>query len=467
MAISHVWSGGLGNEQTVSLPTCQLRRIYELLSPLMQVSANESKGRWSRYLRGRSAKIERDAEQGTSHSTVSCMFWMDTLCLPKERVQRRLGISQMNRIYEGAHQVVILDRALQRMRDSTQEEEILANIVSSSWMSRCWTFQEGRLAQLLLVNIDHVLRDPLVIYSRAAYQVAKFNLGLGTWTDRLQLHREMAAALYGMRPLKDDSIHEKDFWDFVQVWNELTNRTTSRPEDEMTILALLLDLSSNEVRSVSERKLRLRAILRTQNYLPVSFLLNERKNGYGSNDENNWVPGNLTNTVDARYGIMSKIIDIGTGEYGFRLDVLAERSMFLKSASSSRASSSNLCPDDQDWQTYTTHLNLPANAMHRIPDDDPGGVADNNYLYYICRPDRHTTTLPGYHDRGCRLRMLKETAAEIIVAFDCSFSYIVIRTEEKMNAEDTSDGIPQQTEQIDQRKKLTLRCSTLNINVRL
>ena len=35
VAISHVWSGGLGNLQTSSLPACQLRRIHHLLLPLM------------------------------------------------------------------------------------------------------------------------------------------------------------------------------------------------------------------------------------------------------------------------------------------------------------------------------------------------------------------------------------------------------------------------------------------------
>ena len=96
---------------------------------------------------GRS-RSEKDAEQGADLplTTESCVFWMDTLCPPKQRPQRDISIGQMARIYAEAQQVVVLDKGLQKMGVETQEEEILANQVSSSWMSRCWTFQEGRLA---------------------------------------------------------------------------------------------------------------------------------------------------------------------------------------------------------------------------------------------------------------------------------------------------------------------------------
>ena len=264
------------------------------------------------------------------------------LCLPKERPQRDLAIGQMTRVYAGAHQVVVLDRGLQSVRPDAHEEEILANVVSSSWMSRCWTFQEGRLARHLLMNIEQSLRDPFVVYNQAAWEAAMFEFWMAEWNDLMQLRREMASALYVIRPLKDDSIRSKQLQTFVDVWNELTNRTTSRPEDEITILTLMLDLSVNEVKSIPTTDMRLKAILRTQRQLPLSFLLDTSSSTHPG-DHDRCTPVDLTKTVEIRHGSLWKTSDIGTKEPGFVIRMPAQRLLLMKSTSRLETPTLDLC----------------------------------------------------------------------------------------------------------------------------
>jgi len=58
VAISHVWSDGLGNAIANTLPWCQLQRIQGLVDALYQDTA------------------------GNQHPVP---FWMDTLCVPVEQ----------------------------------------------------------------------------------------------------------------------------------------------------------------------------------------------------------------------------------------------------------------------------------------------------------------------------------------------------------------------------------------------
>lgn len=455
VAISHVWSAGLGNQQTSSLPACQLRRIYHLLRPLMRPSIDDSRTKWYEIIKMGRSRSEKDAEQGADLPPVmeSCVFWMDTLCLPKQRPQRDLAIGQMTRIYAGAQQVVVLDKGLQKMRVETQEEEILANLVSSSWMSRCWTFQEGRLAQQLLINVNHSLRDPFVIYNQAATQAATFGLGQETWSDTFQLHREMASALYRMRPLKDERVRSTDFQNFVNVWNELVSRTTSWPEDVLTILTMMLDLSVNEVKSISGEDMRLKAVLESQEDLPISFLFVETGSSCGSNDEL-WMPTNLTTTIDIRSGSMWKTMDIGTGEPGFILNLTSDRLILMKFTS--RLSGHFL----STWmiEDYTISLTLPEAVLLEAASNETRATTSTSDLYLFHVPDPLSKYLSGYSGRGCRFKIVKEESTYMTVAYDCSFSYTTELVAETMDATERIGALSQQIERIVGKIDIRLRC---------
>ena len=118
VAISHVWSDGLGNPVANTMPRYQLARTSHYVTSLSNATNKHSR------------------------------FWIDTLCCPIEpREARRLAISQMKEIYQGADSVLVLDSDL--LVHSSYEAsplELLMRIYCAKWNRRLWTLQEGLLA---------------------------------------------------------------------------------------------------------------------------------------------------------------------------------------------------------------------------------------------------------------------------------------------------------------------------------
>lgn len=118
VAIAHLWSEGLGNPKSNSLPCCQLKRISTLVNKLYPAS-NES-----------------------------IPFW-NTLCCPVEPYYARTAaIRLMNKTYEEADRMLVLDSYLQSQSVlATAQMEILMMIHCSWWNRRLWTLQEQILAR--------------------------------------------------------------------------------------------------------------------------------------------------------------------------------------------------------------------------------------------------------------------------------------------------------------------------------
>ena len=117
VAISHVWSDGLGNPHANSLPLCQLLRLQELVNNLYP---NKSEQTW---------------------------FWIDTICVPLTPALRNIAIRRMADVYQNANLVLVLESSLMTSTINASNTETLARIKCSSWSRRLWTFQEGILAR--------------------------------------------------------------------------------------------------------------------------------------------------------------------------------------------------------------------------------------------------------------------------------------------------------------------------------
>ncbi|KAF4545445.1 Het domain protein [Lasiodiplodia theobromae] len=126
VAISHVWSDGLGNPQRNAMPRCQVEEINRLVA---ETFANEDSRR-------------------------RVPFWMDTLCCPTiPGKAKKMALTQMRNIYHQAERVLVLDAGLRSVeREGRSVEELAYRVYLSTWASRLWTLQEGRLAQLLFVQ---------------------------------------------------------------------------------------------------------------------------------------------------------------------------------------------------------------------------------------------------------------------------------------------------------------------------
>lgn len=128
VAISHVWSDGMGNAQENSLPLCQLSQIQRLV--------NELYG-----------------------SDEPIPFWIDTLCVPLVKRYRNMAITRMSRTYRDADKVLVLDLSLRRVSLSSPLECIM-HIRVSPWATRLWTFQEGVLAKQVYFRFSNAAVTP-------------------------------------------------------------------------------------------------------------------------------------------------------------------------------------------------------------------------------------------------------------------------------------------------------------------
>ncbi|QIW98223.1 hypothetical protein AMS68_003741 [Peltaster fructicola] len=147
VAISHVWSDGLGNPASNALPRCQIKNLMRLIKRLPEPHVYKSlPGRFN-YDMLTLRWIRNNAE--------SVLVWMDTFCIPvctdpqddsifNAKIE---AINRMNSTYACADSVMVMDQELLDTRlGDTSELELYARIATASWTSRSWTYQESALA---------------------------------------------------------------------------------------------------------------------------------------------------------------------------------------------------------------------------------------------------------------------------------------------------------------------------------
>ncbi|KIW21578.1 hypothetical protein PV08_02158 [Exophiala spinifera] len=112
VAISHVWSHGLGNSSANELPQCQILYLQQLVQNLYP----------------------------PHHCPVH--LWIDTLCIPAESEGKKLGLRLLKKAFHEADKVLVIDLELLDIH-SVSDEEILIRINRSEWMRRLWTLNEA------------------------------------------------------------------------------------------------------------------------------------------------------------------------------------------------------------------------------------------------------------------------------------------------------------------------------------
>ncbi|KAF2475458.1 uncharacterized protein BDR25DRAFT_340204 [Lindgomyces ingoldianus] len=354
IAISHVWSDGLGNPNSNALPRCQLNQLGAYLQQLPHPSTQPVDGDFRSVFSYGPVSVDlaklsiilRKSKRPT-------WFWMDTLCIPistdsadKETKElKKRAIDLMAVIYGSASQILVLDSSIQQSRISTMDtSEMLARISFSNWMGRCWTLQEGALSPYVYfqcadgaINILSALPRPrfpqnLFIHP-ASFRLTDLSGTLQslkwTWQHSTELHHYNSCHIRGnieqliyntLYSLCTTSLHisgqskAQNFYklplaqiplltaqwvqELVSVWNALSIRTTTMAEDLPAIFANLLGLNAYHVLGLPPQE-RLRAIIEAGDALPVSFLYNcgprVRPN---ENHRGRWIP-----TVLNRYAL--------------------------------------------------------------------------------------------------------------------------------------------------------------------
>ena len=184
IAISHVWSDGLGNPKANSLPRCQLERIQHLVN---QVDHSET------YL---------------------IPFWIDTICVPLVPDLKSLAIVNMDKTYRNATDVLVFDNSWKDVSMAMPAIEIMMRIRYSTWMTRLWTFQEARLSQNLWFQLSDGAANILDVGNRPKPQAVLqkvSNMLLEEEKTQLVAHPmklQLARALAYQSPKAQVSLHK-------------------------------------------------------------------------------------------------------------------------------------------------------------------------------------------------------------------------------------------------------------------
>ncbi|KAL9014803.1 MAG: hypothetical protein Q9173_000557 [Seirophora scorigena] len=253
VAISHVWSGGLGNAKANSMRSCQLGYLYKLLHDLRESGDDDLDRRHG------SRKIADSIDDlrvrfGFARKEMPLLLWIDTLCIPVGRqhsIAYTKTLSRMAQIYVTAQCTVVLDPELQQMNHRPMQVE----------QTLVWLVYE----MPVLAKIRY--SDP----------------------------RELMSKL-------------EDWQNFALAWNGLRDRSTTKPEDLYGIIAVVVDLSAGDILKL-QREERLKAIFRSQTTLPLPLLYQSSPKILDSKGRSTWAPSGI---VGDRLSLHSGYVTVGT-----------------------------------------------------------------------------------------------------------------------------------------------------------
>ncbi|KIW65390.1 hypothetical protein PV04_07653 [Phialophora macrospora] len=214
VAISHVWSHGLGNVRMNAIQRCQLLRLSKYFQNLDD------------------KKKPRPAES-------QIFFWLDTLCVPlTDDEARKAAISRLSDTYKQAEIVFVLDQELQQCPVPTTTEEINMRLSCSDWMRRLWTLKEGVLARNLhLQFLDGVVS----MADERERSEDKISFTDNIASDSRQLYSDIE--------MLNLAIEGSDFEPakLINVSTALRYRSTSRAGDEAICIATFLGFYTDRV----------------------------------------------------------------------------------------------------------------------------------------------------------------------------------------------------------------------------
>ncbi|KAK7708290.1 hypothetical protein SLS57_009024 [Botryosphaeria dothidea] len=243
VAISHVWSDGLGNPSANEIPLCQLRHLKRLVEELA------------------------DNEDGFEDYGIP--FWIDTLCCPARRSEAKtLAIKRMRETYENAAKVLVLSADLQTIEASALpvlDQVYLTSL--SAWASRLWTLQEGALCNDLYVRFqDLTVPWDDQAFGQIADSARTLNLG---WVD----YDELFAGWSQVRGGEEIKTGSRDgpLFSIGEALSALSRRTTSVGEDEALCLGSILGANMGPISQAAPQD-RMKALWAQFPSVPRSLL---------------------------------------------------------------------------------------------------------------------------------------------------------------------------------------------------
>jgi hypothetical protein len=213
IAISHVWSHGLGNVDRNALPRCQLLRLQHMATDLWRL---------------KDARAEDIP-----------YIWIDTLCIPRGEEflkYRKLAIIKLAETFSQATKVLALDAELCQSPVDCFRTELATRVLCSGWMRRLWTLQESVMTE----KFGSPNCQKLCIQIREGPVALNSLLEIGLYT--VYYSEKAIQSVFSKFPQLSDRVDN-----FSTLSHALEYRTTSKRTDEAVCLASILGLDVRPV----------------------------------------------------------------------------------------------------------------------------------------------------------------------------------------------------------------------------
>ena len=245
VAISHVWSDGLGNQNHNWLPECQM---IDLIQACEIAQGNNN--------------ITRPDALISQPGTTTVLFWIDTIYMPqadKDITFRHMSLARMAATYQKATAILVLDQELYHTPLGTNIEAVM-RLLCSNWMRRLWTLQEGIFAHKLLILFQN---DTL----------------LDLWQEIEELKIENKKTPWICNPLISyvirtgiqQSVRKPPSGRITWLSSDMNWRSTTRKTDEALILTNLLDISIPNLYSTPAQD-RMKLLISKMKFFPPRII---------------------------------------------------------------------------------------------------------------------------------------------------------------------------------------------------
>ncbi|KAI9770941.1 MAG: hypothetical protein M1840_002645 [Geoglossum simile] len=279
VAISHPWSGGLGNPKGNALPKCQLAsiRARALALEADYRSSTDPERQIYYWLNKDSVPSWCDAKRRAESSHKNVLLWMDTLCVPvTPESSRKAALKVIKKTFERANKVLVLDKELLRIPSNLPSLELLMRLDCSTWQHRLWTLQEAVSGKNVFVQFSD--KAVQIFYLGGSWFVQEGLEELSREQVSLETHHSSSlmtrSGLHMVRFLLPWSLPQPEFdavGKFHSIAAAVNRRSTSKPRDEAICLAYLLDLDAVPVIEAADED-KLKQVFRLQREVSAYIL---------------------------------------------------------------------------------------------------------------------------------------------------------------------------------------------------
>jgi hypothetical protein len=212
IAISHVWSDGMGNPHQNALLPCLIRFLDFCVQKVF----------------------------GNLNPGAEPKFWLDTICVPlSPREARNSAIENMRRVYADASAVLVITQDLISRPLPRTFQETVVRICQSKWLKRVWTMQEGVLAKSIAFQFENHAIDYDFLDDQLHCEILATTNKSALVGSRANLMVSNLITMQGIDKSREDL--------FSSFWFNVRHRATSRPSDQAVCASILCGLDLRPV----------------------------------------------------------------------------------------------------------------------------------------------------------------------------------------------------------------------------